>query len=241
MTAALEKSWPAAQKPEMWAIKDIQDYPNNPNIHTDEQIDLIALSMREEGVTVPCLVDEDGILIYGHGRKKAAIKNGFKRYPVLIARGWTEEQKRKVRVADNALASMSRFDPKLLSGELTVLADAGVNLPTLGFDVAQLAELGFNVKDADMPTLNDGDRQPFQQMTFTLHDKQAERVKLAMEIAKQAGEFDGPNENSNGNALARICEAYIGRAKADQAGTDRPHGSKRAGQKTALQRSRRRK
>jgi hypothetical protein len=59
--------------------------------------------------------------------------------------------------------------------------------------------------------LPDGDKQPFQQMTFTLHDSQAEVVRRALDAAKDAGDFDGsPNENSNGNALARIAEAYLG-------------------------------
>ena len=59
--------------------------------------------------------------------------------------------------------------------------------------------------------LPDGDKQPFQQMTFTLHDSQADAVRRALDAAKDAGGFDGsPNENSNGNALARIAEAFLG-------------------------------
>lgn len=59
--------------------------------------------------------------------------------------------------------------------------------------------------------LPDGDKPPFQQMTFTLHDSQAETVRRALDAAKDAGDFDGsPNENSNGNALARIAEAFLG-------------------------------
>ncbi len=58
--------------------------------------------------------------------------------------------------------------------------------------------------------LPDQDRAPFQQMTFTLHDEQAETVREAMKLAKAQGAFiDTGNENSNGNALARICETYI--------------------------------
>ena len=57
----------------------------------------------------------------------------------------------------------------------------------------------------DLPS---GDKEPFQQMTFTLHDEQVEQVKAAMEISKKMGDFDSPNQNSNGNALARICEIF---------------------------------
>jgi hypothetical protein len=49
-------------------------------------------------------------------------------------------------------------------------------------------------------------------MTFTLAAHQAETVRDALKAAKEAGPFvDTGNENSNGNALARICEAYSGR------------------------------
>jgi hypothetical protein len=48
-------------------------------------------------------------------------------------------------------------------------------------------------------------------MTFTLHDSQADVVRRALDAAKDAGDFDGsPNENSNGNALARIAESFLG-------------------------------
>ena len=61
-----------------------------------------------------------------------------------------------------------------------------------------------------MGALPKGERGSFQQMTFTLHDAQIEIVKQAMRQAQGAGPFeDGLNDNSNGNALARIAEAYL--------------------------------
>ena len=62
----------------------------------------------------------------------------------------------------------------------------------------------------EYPALPDGDKAPFVQMTFTLHDEQVEEVKAAMDVAKSLGAYDSPNENSNGNALARICEMFLG-------------------------------
>jgi hypothetical protein len=81
----------------------------------------------------------------------------------------------------------------------------------MGFDADELAKLiGFDADEIEPPELASGDREPFQQMTFTLHDEQAETIKAAIDKAKAAGGFSGPNENSNGNALARIAEAYCG-------------------------------
>jgi hypothetical protein len=81
--------------------------------------------------------------------------------------------------------------------------------------LARLAEkeLGYfvGVDGIEAPQLRDGDRQPFQQMTFTLHDTQAETIKKAMEKAREnGGGKSGVNENGNGNALAFVCEAFIG-------------------------------
>lgn len=56
-----------------------------------------------------------------------------------------------------------------------------------------------------------GDRAPFQQMTFTVSDEQAEQIKGALEKAKGMAPFiETGNENSNGNALARVCEVFLG-------------------------------
>lgn len=60
-----------------------------------------------------------------------------------------------------------------------------------------------------MPDLPVGEKG-LQQMTFTLTAEQVGTVKEALRAAKGQGAFiDTGNENSNGNALARICEAFI--------------------------------
>ena len=61
-----------------------------------------------------------------------------------------------------------------------------------------------------MPELSDGDKSPFQQQPFTLSDEQVEIVNEALTVAKDMGPFvDTINENSNGNAIARVCELFL--------------------------------
>lgn len=61
---------------------------------------------------------------------------------------------------------------------------------------------------ADGFTLPDGDKAPFQQMTFTLADEQAEQIKNAITDIKATEEYKFVetmgNENGNGNALYLI-------------------------------------
>lgn len=139
-----ESNWPAA-KVEMRPLERIIPYHKNALTHSDEQVNLIARSMVDDGVIAPILVDEAGVIIYGHGRRLAALKNSFTHYPVSIAQGWSEEQKRAVRIKDNALARMSSWNEQLLRGELNDLSKAGYDMPLLGFDNVQLVTFMANV------------------------------------------------------------------------------------------------
>ena len=66
-------------------------------------------------------------------------------------------------------------------------------------------------------SLPDGDKAPFQQMTFTLADEQAEQIKNAIADIKQTEEYKYTetmgNENSNGNALYLIVMQWAEQKK----------------------------
>jgi ParB family chromosome partitioning protein len=76
-----------------------------------------------------------------------------------------------------------------------------------GFDEKELGV--FTADEAGAPELKDGDRAPFRQATFTLHDEQWEEVEAALAKAKKDGGGESAvNENSNGNAMAWICRRF---------------------------------
>ena len=133
--------WPAA-KVEMWKLDRIKHYPKNPRTHPQDQLDKLAASMRDDGVTMPILVDEAGEIIAGHGRALAAAANGFEEYPVVVARGWSEEKKRAVRLKDNAIGILSGWDNQLIVGELQDLKLSGYDMPLLGFPEHQMRGWG---------------------------------------------------------------------------------------------------
>lgn len=85
-----------------------------------------------------------------------------------------------------------------------------INSSEMGWDDAgnaeEIAEISWDDAAGRIP---EGDREPFQAMTFTLHDDQADVVKDALKRAISAGEFFEENQNSNGNALHRICVEYL--------------------------------
>jgi hypothetical protein len=128
----------------------------NARTHSDAQVAQIAASIREWGWTSPALADEAGRLLCGHGRILAAQKLGITDVPVMVARGWTEAQKRAYILADNKLALNAGWDLAMLGVELSDLAASAFDVNLVGFSIDELAALtaGSN------PGLTDPDDTP---------------------------------------------------------------------------------
>ena len=141
MTANCDpKRWPA-DSVERRRIDSLIPYARNSRTHSDEQVAQIAASMREWGWTNPVLVDEAGGIIAGHGRILAARKLGLDEAPVMVAKGWSEAQKRAYVIADNKLALNAGWDNEALKFELEALDEAGFNLEKTGFSLAEIEEI----------------------------------------------------------------------------------------------------
>ena len=136
------QAWPAAQV-EMWQVADLAPYAKNARWHPPEQIDQIAASMERFGFTIPMLVAEDGTIIAGHGRLMAAAQLGLAEVPVMVARGWSEEDRRLYTLADNRLAEIAEWDPEMLRIEIGELrADFGIeDMSLIGFSAEDLADI----------------------------------------------------------------------------------------------------
>jgi DNA modification methylase len=113
----------------------------NARTHSEAQVAQIAASIREFGFAVPVLTDEDGGIIAGHGRVLAARHLGLDEVPVMIARGWSEAQRRAYVLADNKLALNAGWDEALLRVELADLRGLGADLSLLGFSQNEVAAL----------------------------------------------------------------------------------------------------
>ena len=190
---------------------DLIPYARNSRTHSDEQVNQIASSIKEFGFLNPIIIDGDNGIIAGHGRVMAANKLKIKELPCVDASHLSETQRRAYVIADNKLALNSGWDIDMLRVEFDELQEAGFDLELTGFLMDEIAELEFDEgEEVGMPDLPDGDKEPFQQKTFTLHDEQAAVVDDAVTLARTSPLADtGLNENSNGNALALICQQWL--------------------------------
>src|SRR5687768_9899019 len=87
-------------KIELWSLSRIKPYPGNPRVN-DAAVDAVARSIKEFGFRQPIVVDENGVIVVGHTRWKAAKKLGLKQVPVHVATDLTEAQLKAYRLADN--------------------------------------------------------------------------------------------------------------------------------------------
>ena len=180
----------------------IVPYEKNAKRHPDNQIDIIASSIDKFKFDQPIVIDENNVIIKGHGRLLGAKRLGLKSVPVIIRTDMTEAEKKASRLADNK-SNESDWDWELLNVELDELKDLDIDI-----DWMELSQGDEGYTDGF--ALPDGDKEPFQQMTFTLADMQAEEIQSALKIAKQDNKAETfENENSNGNALYRIVSEWL--------------------------------
>lgn len=129
-------------KVEAKSIDEIKPYENNPR-DNDDAVDAVANSIKEFGWQQPIVVDNEGVIIAGHTRYKAAKKLGLKHVPVVVADNLTPDQVKAYRLADNKTAELADWDMDLLNDELDQIRD--IDMSDFGFDDLDSLEL----EDAD--------------------------------------------------------------------------------------------
>ena len=192
------------------AISKVKLNPNNPRIIKDDKFKKLVQSIKDfpEMLNIrPIVVNQDMIILGGNMRYKACKEAGLKEIPVIVT-DLTEAQQREFLIKDNT--SGGEWDWEVLANEWDSEELEAWGLDLVGFDLDS-DELG---TDFSLP---DGDKAPFQQMTFTLADEQAEQIKNAIADIKETEEYKYcetlGNENSNGNALYLIIMQWAEQKK----------------------------
>jgi hypothetical protein len=191
-------------------IGTIKNNPNNPRVIKDDKFKKLVQSIKdlpEMAEVRPVVVNTDMVVLGGNMRLKAMREAGWKDVPIQVV-DWDEDKQRQFIIKDNV--SGGEWDWEMLANEWDTeeLQEWGLDLPGFDLDANELGE--------DF-TLPDGDKAPFQQMTFTLADEQAEQIKNAIADIKQTEEYKYAetmgNENSNGNALYLIVMQWAEQRK----------------------------
>ena len=188
---------------------DLTPNPKNWRTHPKAQADALRGILAEVGYADALLARElpDGSLILVDGHLRAETTPD-QEVPVLVL-DINEAEADKLLLSLDPLAALAETNAVALDALLREVDTGSPELQQMYADLAEAADL-YDVSEAAAPELADGDRAPFRQMTFTVHDEQHGVIEEAIAKAKKSGgDSSEVNENSNGNALAFICKAYL--------------------------------
>lgn len=145
-------------------ISALKPQARNPRTHSDEQIGKIAASLAEFGFVNPVLVDENGVILAGHGRLLAAQRLGLEVVPVVEIRHLSEAQKQAYLIADNRLALDAGWDAPLLTEHLLELREEDFDLRLTGFSQKELDDLLAGMDPAPGP----GERPAGDEISYSV-------------------------------------------------------------------------
>ena len=128
-------------------LNDIKPYKNNAKIHTPEQIGQIIKSIQKLGFNDPIAVDENNMIIEGHGRFLALQQMGETEVDCIRLDGLTEDQKRAYIHIHNQLTMNTGFDLDILEQELKTIE--GIDMAFFGFDMDFSIDSDFSFDDGE--------------------------------------------------------------------------------------------
>lgn len=120
------------QQHEMIDINALTPYENNARTHSPDQLEMIGNSIKEFGFINPVIIDENNMILVGHGRVMAADQIGIKQVPFRRVTNLTEDQKKAYIIADNKLSDLGGWDDELLLAELESIE---LDMSQFGFDI----------------------------------------------------------------------------------------------------------
>jgi DNA modification methylase len=131
-------------------LRKLRSRPNNARTHSRKQIAQIAACIERFGFTNPILVDEQFIIIAGHGRKLAAEQLGLREVPVIVVSGLSEAEKRALALADNKIADNAGWDRAILAAEIASLStECEFDLAVTGFAPSEIDSLLGDLVDSE--------------------------------------------------------------------------------------------
>lgn len=138
---------------EVLNIDDLIPYENNAKEHPKEQIEQIKKSIIEFNNNDPIAIDENNVIIEGHGRHEALKQLGYEQVECIRLSHLNEEQKKAYRLIHNKLTMNSDYDFNLLEQELMNIQD--IDMLEFDFDMSFLNEDEEEIKEEASKKLTD--------------------------------------------------------------------------------------
>lgn len=132
-------------------IDELIPYVNNPR-KNDKAVNAVANSIKQFGFKVPIIIDNNGVIVCGHTRLKAANMLHLSTVPCVVADDLTDDQIKAFRLAENKVSEFSDWDFSKLEQEIAELSDMNIDLSDFGFQNKLNEDQSDNALDLDDTT-----------------------------------------------------------------------------------------
>ena len=161
----------------------------NVRIHTEQQLKEFERSVRMFGQIRPIVIDENNVILAGNGLYDTLVAMGKKTADVYRYDNLTENQKKKLMIADNKIFSLGIENLETLNCFLEEL-QGDLDIP--GFDEEILKQMVSEAEDitdklSEYGTLDDEEIQSIKE-NAERKEQQIQRIEAGQESAQQAEE-----------------------------------------------------
>ena len=193
-------------------VQELTQDPDNSRSHDRKNLEAIKQSLEAFGQQKPIVIDQEGKVVAGNGTLAAAQELGWQTIQAVVT-DLEGAKQTAYAIADNRTAELAAWNDQQLAKSLVSLQnDQSIDEAISGFRTDEIERMvgAFDIDTTALPELADGEKEPFQQIAFRLHDSQAEAVHEALRRAADEGMATSDvNTNKNGNAIAAICMRFL--------------------------------
>lgn len=175
-------------KTEQFKMSNLKYPESNVRVHGEKQLEELKRSYNKFGQIRPVVIDDDGVILAGNGFVKAMDELGVETVEVLKMKNLTDNDKKKLMIADNKIYNLGRDDNDALFAMLESL-DGDYDVP--GFEDETLQELLADLDEVDDSVMSYGTIDNVERETF---ERAGESLEAKTEKAEQERANETPEE-----------------------------------------------
>lgn len=192
-------------KTEQYNLNDLKYPESNVRVHGAKQIEELKRSYNKFGQIRPVVIDNDGVILAGNGLVQALTELGVEKVEVLPMKNLSDNDKKKLMIADNKIYNLGRDDNDALFAMLESL-DGDYDVP--GFEDDTLKELLADLDDVDDNVMNYGTIDDVERETFERAGSNLEKRTEQARIEREEETEEQEEQRVNRDGAYRETENY---------------------------------
>lgn len=192
-------------KTEQYNLNDLKYPESNVRVHGAKQIEELKRSYNKFGQIRPVVIDNDGVILAGNGLVQALTELGVEKVEVLPMKNLSDNDKKKLMIADNKIYNLGRDDNDALFAMLESL-DGDYDVP--GFEDDTLKELLADLDDVDDSVMNYGTIDDVERETFERAGSNLEKRTEQARIEREEETEEQEEQRVNRDGAYRETENY---------------------------------